>query len=139
MLVRHRCESGAAWFGAGDLDRGGARPWSSRSGLLPCARAAGPFVAVMSMVPPLALLPILFIVMGLGETSKIALIVIGIAPCMIRDLAMRVAGVAARAIDQGADAGRVDVADRAARRRAADAAAPHRLAAAARSGRPGCS
>ena len=29
------------------------------------------------MVPPLALLPILFIVMGLGETSKIALIVIG--------------------------------------------------------------
>ena len=42
------------------------------------------------MVPPLALLPILFIVMGLGEARKIALIVIGIAPVMIRDLALRV-------------------------------------------------
>jgi NitT/TauT family transport system permease protein len=42
------------------------------------------------MVPPLALLPILFIVMGLGENSKIALIVIGTLPCMIRDLAMKV-------------------------------------------------
>jgi len=44
----------------------------------------------MSMVPPLALLPILFIVMGLGENSKIALIVIGTLPCIIRDLAMKV-------------------------------------------------
>jgi NitT/TauT family transport system permease protein len=42
------------------------------------------------MVPPLALLPILFIVMGLGETSKITLIVIGVAPIMIRDLALKV-------------------------------------------------
>ncbi|MGX7745526.1 ABC transporter permease [Rhodopseudomonas palustris] len=60
-------------------------------GLLPAANALlGPFVSVTSMVPPLALLPILFIVMGLGETSKIALIVIGTLPAMIRDLAMRV-------------------------------------------------
>ncbi|WP_095082168.1 ABC transporter permease [Mesorhizobium sophorae] len=60
-------------------------------GMLPYLRALlSPFVAVISMVPPLALLPILFIVMGLGETSKIALIVIGIAPTMIRDLALRV-------------------------------------------------
>ena len=36
------------------------------------------------------ILPILFIVMGLGENSKIALIVIGTLPCMIRDLAMKV-------------------------------------------------
>ena len=42
------------------------------------------------MVPPLALLPILFIVMGLGENSKIALIVIGTLPCIIRDLTMKV-------------------------------------------------
>lgn len=47
-----------------------------------------PFVAFVSMVPPLALLPILFIVMGLGETSKIALIVIGITPILIRDLTL---------------------------------------------------
>ncbi|MFT4275813.1 MAG: ABC transporter permease [Rhodopseudomonas sp.] len=60
-------------------------------GLLPAANALlGPFVSVTSMVPPLALLPILFIVMGLGETSKIALIVIGTLPCIIRDLSMKV-------------------------------------------------
>lgn len=60
-------------------------------GLLPLARSSlGPFVAVASMVPPLALLPILFIVMGLGEASKIALIVIGTTLKLIRDLALRV-------------------------------------------------
>ena len=47
-------------------------------GMLPYVRSLlAPFVAAVSMVPPLALLPILFIVMGLGENSKIALIVIG--------------------------------------------------------------
>ncbi|SMX34595.1 ABC transporter permease [Actibacterium lipolyticum] len=60
-------------------------------GLFPYARKtfAG-FVAVLSMVPPLALLPILFIVFGLGELSKVVLIVIGITPIMTRDLAQRV-------------------------------------------------
>ncbi|GGB63607.1 ABC transporter permease [Roseibium aquae] len=58
-------------------------------GTLPYARAMlSPFVDAISMVPPLALLPILFIVMGLGEASKIALIVIGVAPIMVRDLAL---------------------------------------------------
>jgi len=42
------------------------------------------------MVPPLAILPILFIVFGLGELSKIMLIVIGTAPIMMRDVAQRV-------------------------------------------------
>lgn len=60
-------------------------------GMFPYVRALlAPFVAAISMVPPLALLPILFIVMGLGETSKITLIVIGVAPIMIRDIALRV-------------------------------------------------
>lgn len=60
-------------------------------GLLPYARSTlSDFVAVLSMVPPLALLPILFIVFGLGEVSKIVLIVIGITPFMTRDLAQRV-------------------------------------------------
>ncbi|WP_417719112.1 ABC transporter permease [Salipiger sp.] len=60
-------------------------------GLLPHMRAgfAG-VVAVISMVPPLALLPILFIVFGLGELSKVVLIVIGITPFLIRDLSQRV-------------------------------------------------
>ncbi|MEM7615075.1 MAG: ABC transporter permease subunit, partial [Pseudomonadota bacterium] len=43
-----------------------------------------------SMIPPLAVLPILFILLGLGETSKIALIAIGITPFLIRDLSQRV-------------------------------------------------
>lgn len=60
-------------------------------GLLPMARSTfGPIVAVASMVPPLALLPILFIVMGLGEASKIALVVIGTALKLTRDVALRV-------------------------------------------------
>ncbi|PXA97831.1 lipid kinase [Nostoc sp. 3335mG] len=60
-------------------------------GMFPYLRALlAPFIAVVSMVPPLALLPVLFIVMGLGEVSKITLIVIGITPIMIRDLAFKV-------------------------------------------------
>ncbi|MBC8129961.1 MAG: ABC transporter permease subunit [Rhizobiaceae bacterium] len=60
-------------------------------GLLPMARATfAPFVSVVSMVPPLALLPILFILLGLGESAKITLIAIGITPFLIRDLAARV-------------------------------------------------
>jgi NitT/TauT family transport system permease protein len=47
-------------------------------------------IAVISVVPPLALLPILFIVFGLGETGKIVLIIIGITPFLVRDMAMRV-------------------------------------------------
>ncbi|MFP3345153.1 ABC transporter permease, partial [Halomonas sp. SIMBA_159] len=39
-----------------------------------------PFVTVISMVPPLAVLPILFIVFGLDELSKVVLIVVGITP-----------------------------------------------------------
>ncbi len=58
-------------------------------GVLPVARAMlAPFVAFVSMVPPLALLPVLFIVLGLGEVSKIALIVIGVAPILARDLSL---------------------------------------------------
>lgn len=59
------------------------------NGVLPVARAMlAPMVAFLSMVPPLALLPVLFIVLGLGEVSKIALIVIGVAPILTRDLAL---------------------------------------------------
>jgi NitT/TauT family transport system permease protein len=59
-------------------------------GLVPLLRAAfGPLTAVLSMIPPLALLPILFIVLGLGELSKIVLIGFGVAPFLMRDLAQR--------------------------------------------------
>jgi NitT/TauT family transport system permease protein len=61
------------------------------TGLIPYVRAGlSPLVAVASMVPPMALLPILFIVFGLGELSKVVLIVIGISPFMMRDLALRI-------------------------------------------------
>jgi len=60
-------------------------------GLLPYVRAGlATFIAVVSMIPPMALLPILFIALGLGEVSKVALIVLGIMPFMIRDLSQRV-------------------------------------------------
>lgn len=59
-------------------------------GAIPLASAAlSPAVAVISMVPPLAILPVLFIVFGLDELSKVMLIVIGIAPVMTRDLEQR--------------------------------------------------
>jgi NitT/TauT family transport system permease protein len=48
-----------------------------------------PFVTVISMIPPLAVLPILFIVFGLDELSKVVLIVVGITPMIIRDLHAR--------------------------------------------------
>ncbi len=61
-------------------------------GLLPYVRASlAAFVAVVCMVPPLAILPILFITLGLGEVAKVTLIVLGIAPYLTRDLSFRVA------------------------------------------------
>ena len=61
-------------------------------GVLPYLRVTlVPFVAALSLIPPLAVLPILFIVVGLGELAKITLIIIGVAPIIVRDLAMRTA------------------------------------------------
>ncbi|MEE5059085.1 ABC transporter permease [Pseudomonas alliivorans] len=60
------------------------------AGILPMFGAPlSPLLTVLSMVPPLAILPILFIVFGLGELSKVMLIVIGITPILARDLEQR--------------------------------------------------
>ncbi len=57
-------------------------------GALPPVRATlGPLVTALAVIPPVALLPVLFIVFGLGEAAKVALIVVGVAPFMIRDVA----------------------------------------------------
>lgn len=65
-------------------------------GVVPLIRAAfGPIVTIIAVIPPIAILPILFIALGLDEASKIALIVIGITPYMVRDLASFVAGLPA--------------------------------------------
>jgi len=64
------------------------------TGVIPLVRAAfAPFIAVLSMIPPMAVLPILFISFGLGEVSKLVLITIGVAPFMIRDLSLRAAEI----------------------------------------------
>ncbi|PJK30264.1 ABC transporter permease [Minwuia thermotolerans] len=60
-------------------------------GLFPAGRSTlASYVAFLSLIPPLALLPILFIVFGLGEVSKVVLIAVGITPFIIRDLSQRV-------------------------------------------------
>jgi NitT/TauT family transport system permease protein len=68
-------------------------------GVLPFVSATlAPLVAVISMVPPMAILPVLFIVFGLGELSKVVLIVIGVAPFLIRDLSLAVSALPAEQI-----------------------------------------
>lgn len=63
-------------------------------GALPPVRSAlGPLVTAIAVIPPIALLPILFIVFGLGETAKVALIVVGVAPFMVRDVAGHIAAL----------------------------------------------
>ena len=63
-------------------------------GLLPLVGAGlGTIVAVISMIPPMAVLPILFIVFGLGELSKVVLIVFGVAPFLIRDQILAVSSL----------------------------------------------
>ena len=60
------------------------------AGTLPLFSAPmSPLMTVISMVPPLAILPILFIVFGLGELAKVMLIVLGITPVIARDLEQR--------------------------------------------------
>ncbi|ELY6274865.1 ABC transporter permease subunit [Cronobacter muytjensii] len=59
-------------------------------GALPAVRAVvSPLLTVVALIPPLAILPILFICFGLGELSKVVLIVIGITPFIARDLQMQ--------------------------------------------------
>ncbi|WP_413738112.1 ABC transporter permease [Sodalis sp. RH21] len=63
-------------------------------GALPLVRAVlSPLVMLAALIPPLAILPILFICFGLGELSKVMLIVIGVTPFIARDLQQRVASI----------------------------------------------
>lgn len=68
-------------------------------GFIPLVRAGlAPFVSALSLIPPLAVLPILFIVFGLGELAKVMLIIIGIAPVMVRSMSQSVAALPAELI-----------------------------------------
>lgn len=60
------------------------------NGALPLVRIPlSPMVTTLSLIPPMAILPILFIVFGLGDLAKVMLIIIGIAPMLIRDLQLK--------------------------------------------------
>lgn len=60
------------------------------NGMIPLVRASfSPFVTAISLIPPMAMLPILFISFGLGELSKVVLIFVGICPIIIRDIQLR--------------------------------------------------
>lgn len=62
------------------------------AGAIPVVSApVAPLLTAIALIPPLAVLPILFIVFGLGELSKVVLIVVGIAPFLTRDVISRVA------------------------------------------------
>lgn len=54
------------------------------------AVTTAPFVTVLSMIPPIAILPILFIALGIGELGKVALIFLGTFPLITRDVYMSV-------------------------------------------------
>ncbi len=48
------------------------------------------FIVFISMIPPLAILPILFISLGVGEVAKVALIFMGTFPILTRDIFLAV-------------------------------------------------
>jgi len=56
-------------------------------GLFPGMSAGlAPFITFISMVPPLAILPILFITLGVDELAKVSLIFLGTFPMITRDI-----------------------------------------------------
>lgn len=63
------------------------------------------FVTFFDKIPALAVLPILFIIFGLGEVSKIALILIGVFPTITLDTYLRAKGVPREQITKGLSLG----------------------------------
>lgn len=60
------------------------------AGSIPIVAAPlNPLITAISLIPPMAILPVLFIVFGLGELSKVMLIVIGVSPFLVRDILQR--------------------------------------------------
>ena len=56
-------------------------------GLFPGISAGlAPFITFISMVPPLAILPVLFIALGVDELAKVSLIFLGTFPMITRDI-----------------------------------------------------
>lgn len=69
------------------------------TGLFPGARVTfNPVITVLSIVPPLTLLPILFIIFGVDEVAKMVLIFIGTVFVISRDVHLAVAAIPAEQI-----------------------------------------
>lgn len=66
------------------------------------------FVLFFDKIPALALLPILFIVFGLGEISKIALILLGVFPTIALDTYLRAKAIPREQIMKGLTLGASD-------------------------------
>ncbi|MCP4655811.1 MAG: ABC transporter permease subunit [bacterium] len=66
------------------------------------------FVLFFDKIPALAVLPILFIIFGLGEVSKLALIVIGVFPTIILDTYLRAQALPREQITKGLTLGATD-------------------------------
>ncbi|MEN0000607.1 MAG: ABC transporter permease [Pseudomonadota bacterium] len=63
-------------------------------GFIPHMRAMlSPYIAAISLIPPITILPILFIMVGLGEASKVMLVALGTAPVMTRATAQSVMNI----------------------------------------------
>ena len=63
-------------------------------GLFPGFRTLGnSFVKFLSIIPPLAILPILFIVFGVGEVGKVMLIFLGTVFLITRDITLTVGSI----------------------------------------------
>lgn len=60
-----------------------------------------PFIAAFAKIPPLALLPIMFIIFGIAESSKIVLIFLGIAPTIALAVYLAVKEVPKQLITKG--------------------------------------
>ncbi len=79
-------------------------------GLFPSFRVlVHPFVLFMAKIPPLALLPILFIALGVEEVAKIALIFIGTAFMIAIDLDLKVRELPKQQIIKGRTLGASDL------------------------------
>ncbi|EJL6980123.1 TPA: ABC transporter permease subunit [Vibrio cholerae] len=71
---------------------------------------SNPLVTFIAMVPPLSILPILFIVFGVGDFGKIMLIFIGTAPIMVRDVSLYVSSIPKETVIKAQTLGAKDLA-----------------------------
>ena len=93
----------------------------------------------MSLVPPLAILPILFIALGVEEFSKITLIFIGVYPLIARDVLLATEQIPRENLVKALTLGASRVGDHLSPGDAAGLAAAHRHRAPCARRRRGCS